>query len=106
MKYYFFLFEDSHSLLELGDISLLVSDAGLQGVDPGGVVLLHGFEAVFQGIDPLGVIFLYGFESLCLRGFRIIMFDIAGGFGVFNLLTEFDPLFTQRFFPFSSLFEF
>ena len=70
------------------------------------MVLLHGFEAVFEGIDPLGVIFLYGFESLCLRVFHIIMLDIAGGFGVFNLLTEFDPLFTQSFYPFSTLFKF
>ena len=40
-----FLFEDYHFLLQLGDTSVLVLDAGLKGVDPGGVGFLHGFEA-------------------------------------------------------------
>ena len=50
----------------LGDISVLVFEAGLEGVDLGGVGLLHGFEAYFEGIDPRGVDLLHGFESLGL----------------------------------------
>ena len=58
-KCYFFLFEDTHFLLQLGDTSVLVLDDGLHGVDPGSVGLLHGCDAFLEGIDPFVVIFLH-----------------------------------------------
>ena len=47
---------------------------------------LHDFEACSEGIDPGGVIFLHGCESLCLFVFDIIVLEIVGGIGVFDLL--------------------